>query len=64
MNVSLPQYIDEFGTDHAYNCDTFNENQPPQFDVVYLRNIGHSIFSAMNAVDPKAIWYVNLPPIN
>jgi len=22
------QYITEFGTDHIYNTDTFNENQP------------------------------------
>lgn len=56
MNISLPQYTDEFGTDHIYNCDTFNENEPGSSELAYLRNVGRSIFLAMNAVDPKAIW--------
>lgn len=56
MNISFLQYIDEFGTDHIYNCDTFNENEPGSTELIYLRNVGDSIFSAMNAVDSKAIW--------
>jgi len=56
MNISLLQYIDEFGTDHIYNCDTFNENEPGSSELIYLRNVGHAVFSAMNAVDSKAIW--------
>jgi len=50
------QYIDEFGTDHIYNCDTFNENEPGSSELIYLRNVGHAVFSAINAVDSKAIW--------
>ncbi|XP_025075204.1 alpha-N-acetylglucosaminidase isoform X2 [Pogonomyrmex barbatus] len=52
----LQMYINEFGTDHIYNCDTFNENEPSNSELTYLRNVGHSVFSAMNAIDSKAIW--------
>lgn len=52
----LKTYIEEFGTDHVYNCDTFNENEPYTSELKFLRNIGHSIFEAMNSVDSKAIW--------
>ncbi|KAL6432098.1 hypothetical protein ACFW04_006666 [Cataglyphis niger] len=52
----LRMYIDEFGTDHIYNCDTFNENEPGSTELIYLRNVGQAVFAAMNAVDSKAIW--------
>ncbi|XP_031845745.1 N-acetyl-alpha-glucosaminidase [Nomia melanderi] len=52
----LEAYIKEFGTDHVYNCDTFNENEPHTSELRYLRNIGRSVFNAMSNVDPKAIW--------
>ncbi|XP_043516169.1 alpha-N-acetylglucosaminidase, partial [Frieseomelitta varia] len=52
----LQTYIEEFGTDHVYNCDTFNENEPYTSELRFLRNVGHSIFQAMINVDPQAIW--------
>ncbi|XP_032679060.1 alpha-N-acetylglucosaminidase [Odontomachus brunneus] len=52
----LRMYIDEFGTDHIYNCDTFNENEPVNSELAYLSNVSHSVFQAMTAVDPQAIW--------
>ncbi|KAK2582551.1 hypothetical protein KPH14_004842 [Odynerus spinipes] len=52
----LKAYIDEFDTDHVYNCDTFNENEPGNTEINYLRNVASSIFSAMRSVDPQAIW--------
>ncbi|KZC08048.1 Alpha-N-acetylglucosaminidase [Dufourea novaeangliae] len=52
----LKTYIEEFGTDHVYNCDTFNENEPYTSELRFLRNIGQSVFKAMENVDPKAIW--------
>lgn len=48
--------ISEFGTDHVYNCDSFNENTPTSGDLTYLSNVGQSIFKAMNDTDPEAIW--------
>ncbi|XP_076164710.1 N-acetyl-alpha-glucosaminidase isoform X2 [Ptiloglossa arizonensis] len=52
----LKMYIEEFGTDHVYNCDTFNENEPHTSSLKYLRNIASSVFKSMTNVDPKAIW--------
>ncbi|KAK0077799.1 hypothetical protein PV325_003443, partial [Microctonus aethiopoides] len=52
----LQAYIDEFGTDHVYNCDTFNENEPSKSDLESLKNIGAAVYSAMTSVDPQAIW--------
>ena len=46
-----------FGTDHVYNCDTFNEMTPTSGDPDYLKTVGQSIYSAMAAVDPEAVWY-------
>nr|XP_033332783.1 alpha-N-acetylglucosaminidase [Megalopta genalis] len=52
----LRVYIEEFGTNHVYNCDTFNENEPETGELAYLRNMGRSVFDAMVRVDPEAIW--------
>ncbi|CAG5103669.1 Similar to NAGLU: Alpha-N-acetylglucosaminidase (Homo sapiens) [Cotesia congregata] len=52
----LHEYINEFGTDHIYNCDTFNENEPVDTDTESLKMIGQAIYSAMTDVDPQAIW--------
>ncbi|XP_046616013.1 alpha-N-acetylglucosaminidase isoform X1 [Neodiprion virginianus] len=52
----LSEYIQEFGTDHVYNCDTFNENEPPQSDLDFLSGISRSIYSAITDVDPEGIW--------
>ncbi|KAJ8976546.1 hypothetical protein NQ317_011809 [Molorchus minor] len=46
----------EFGTDHVYNCDSFNEVDPHTSDLTYLSNVGKSIYGAMTAADPEAIW--------
>jgi len=46
----------EFGTDHLYSSDTFNENTPPTNDSTYLSGTSKKIFQSMTAADPKAIW--------
>jgi alpha-N-acetylglucosaminidase len=52
----LLEQTSEFGTDHVYNCDSFNENTPPTGDLTYLANVGQSIYKAMTDSDPDAIW--------
>ncbi|XP_034938192.1 alpha-N-acetylglucosaminidase isoform X2 [Chelonus insularis] len=52
----LQTYIKEFGTNHVYNCDTFNENEPLDGELNSLRSVGQAIYSAMTDVDPQAIW--------
>lgn len=54
--IFLREYISEFGTNHIYNCDTFNENNPPTNDPSYLAQTSRSIFDAIYEVDPLAIW--------
>ena len=46
----------EYGTDHLYSADTFNENLPPTNDSTYLNNISKKVFQSMAIADPKAIW--------
>ena len=46
----------EFGTDHLYSADTFNENLPPTNDSVYLNDISKKVYASMALADPKAIW--------
>ena len=45
-----------FGTDHLYSADTFNENEPPSDDSVYLAGLSTKIFEGMQQADPKATW--------
>jgi alpha-N-acetylglucosaminidase len=46
----------EYGTDHFYSADTFNENEPPSGDTVFLRQISGKIYSSMSKIDPDASW--------
>ena len=45
-----------FGTDHLYDADCFNEVNPHTNDTNYLAEVGASVYRAMSAADPKAIW--------
>lgn len=48
--------IKEFGTNHVYNCDTFNEMAPSSGDLDFLRKVGESVYQSMTQVDPEAVW--------
>ena len=45
-----------YGTDHFYSADTFNENTPPTNDSTYLAQMSAKVYSAMQDVDPDAVW--------
>jgi hypothetical protein len=45
-----------FGTDHIYQCDTYNELRPPTSDPGYLKRASESVYAAMTAADPDAVW--------
>eukprot|EP01065_Artemidia_motanka_P051521 TRINITY_DN9112_c0_g1_i1.p1 TRINITY_DN9112_c0_g1~~TRINITY_DN9112_c0_g1_i1.p1 ORF type:complete len:827 (+),score=257.62 TRINITY_DN9112_c0_g1_i1:54-2534(+) len=45
-----------FGTDHIYNCDTYNEMTPPTSDTKYLKAASTAVYNAMAVADPGAIW--------
>ncbi|KAJ4434463.1 hypothetical protein ANN_23025 [Periplaneta americana] len=55
-SMFLSELIAEFGTDHIYNCDTFNEMVPQTANLTYLAQVSNAIFSAMTAVDTTAVW--------
>ncbi|XP_067002009.2 alpha-N-acetylglucosaminidase isoform X8 [Anabrus simplex] len=57
-NLFMNEMIAEFGTDHAYNCDTFNEMNPRTDNVTYIADVGSAIFQAMTDVDPEAVWVI------
>ncbi|HVU95787.1 MAG TPA: GH92 family glycosyl hydrolase [Puia sp.] len=46
----------EFGTDHFYSADTFNENVPPTSDSAYLDAMSKKVYASMAAADPAAVW--------
>ena len=46
----------EFGTDHLYSADTFNENVPPTTDSSYLDEMSKKVFASMALADPAAVW--------
>lgn len=46
----------EFGTDHAYNCDMFNEMQPLSDSLYYLRGSSQAVIDTMLQADDKAVW--------
>ncbi|KAG8239150.1 hypothetical protein J437_LFUL018950 [Ladona fulva] len=50
------QLIDEFGTDHVYSADPFNEMTPQFNNSEYLSAVSQSILRGMDRADPKAIW--------
>jgi alpha-N-acetylglucosaminidase len=52
----IEEQTKEFGTDHLYSADTFNENVPPTNDSTYLDGMSKKVFNSMAAADPKAIW--------
>ncbi|XP_075767301.1 alpha-N-acetylglucosaminidase [Pelodiscus sinensis] len=54
--VFLKELIREFGTDHVYGADTFNEMSPRSSDPAYLSGISAAVFKSMTGADPDALW--------
>eukprot|EP00092_Neocalanus_flemingeri_P012787 GFUD01013779.1.p1 GENE.GFUD01013779.1~~GFUD01013779.1.p1 ORF type:complete len:763 (+),score=138.05 GFUD01013779.1:22-2289(+) len=46
----------EFGTDHLYSSDPFNEMDPDSDAPEYISEVGQAIFSTMLESDPEAVW--------
>uniref|UniRef100_A0A8C0G4L6 Alpha-N-acetylglucosaminidase n=1 Tax=Chelonoidis abingdonii TaxID=106734 RepID=A0A8C0G4L6_CHEAB len=52
----LKELIREFGTDHIYSADTFNEMSPLSSDPAYLSGVSAAVLRSMTAADPDALW--------
>ncbi|VDH90347.1 alpha-N-acetylglucosaminidase [Mytilus galloprovincialis] len=46
----------EFGVDHIYQIDSFNEMQPKSGSAQYLDEVGSRMFDVLQTADPDAIW--------
>ena len=46
----------EYGTDHIYGFDLFNEVDPPSWDPETLAAIGREAYGSIAAADPDAHW--------
>ncbi|KAK2111862.1 hypothetical protein P7K49_011608 [Saguinus oedipus] len=55
-SLFLRELTKEFGTDHIYGADTFNEMQPPSSEPSYLAAATAAVYEAMIAVDTDAVW--------
>lgn len=45
-----------YGTDHLYSADTFNENEPPSNDSLFLSKLSARIYAGMQQADTAAVW--------
>ncbi|XP_069126047.1 alpha-N-acetylglucosaminidase-like [Argopecten irradians] len=52
----IKEMLNEFGTDHVYNIDTFNEMLPKSNSSTYLAQSAKSVFDALTSADPQAVW--------
>jgi len=52
----LKEQTKEFGTDHIYGIDPFNEVTPPSWESEYLAKVSQHIYVSLTHVDPKAKW--------
>ncbi len=52
----LKEQTKQFGTDHLYGADPFNEMTPPSWEPEYLAQVSKTIYGGMVAVDKQAKW--------
>ena len=45
-----------FGTDHLYSADTFNENEPPSDDSIFIGKLSSRLYETMRMADTAAVW--------
>ncbi len=52
----IKEVIKEFGTDHIYGIDPFNEMKLPSEDPAYLAAVAKGIYTTLTDIDPQATW--------
>lgn len=52
----IKEVIKEFGTDHIYGIDPFNEMKLPSEDPAWLAQVAKGIYKTLTDVDPQATW--------
>ncbi len=56
QKLFLEEQSREFGTDHIYGADPFNEVTPPSWEPEYLANASRVIYNSISKNDPQAHW--------
>lgn len=56
QRIFLEEQTKQFGTDHLYGADPFNEIKPPRLDSAYLASVSRIIYGSIRQVDPNATW--------
>ncbi|KAG1689557.1 Alpha-N-acetylglucosaminidase [Nymphon striatum] len=54
--IFTKELISEYGTDHIYNIDLYNELPPPSSSLDYLSKTSEAVYTSLISTDPKAIW--------
>lgn len=52
----IEEQIKIYGTDHIYQCDTYNEMRPRSNDLGYLAASAKAVSDSMRTADPDAVW--------
>ncbi len=52
----LKMQTKEYGTNHYYSADVFNEMKPPTNDSLYLNDMSSKVYQSMYNVDTAAVW--------
>jgi alpha-N-acetylglucosaminidase len=52
----ITEQTKEYGTDHFYSADTFNENVPHTRDSTYLSEMSQKVYRSMATADTAAVW--------
>lgn len=56
QNEFLKEQTKEFGTDHIYGTDPFNEVTPPSWEPKYLADVSKHIYESLSNADKEAKW--------
>lgn len=55
----MKEQTKEFGTDHIYGTDPFNEVTPPSWEPQYLADVSQHIYESLTRVDKEAKMVTN-----
>lgn len=55
-NLFLKEVIKQYGTDHIYFMDPYNDLKPISTDLSYIQQISQSIYDTHKKIDDKAVW--------
>lgn len=56
QQLFLEEQTKQYGTDHIYGIDPFNEVTPPSWEPAYLADVSKTIYKTLTDVDKDAIW--------